>query len=461
MSEAMTDRPTEVRRLAEWVRDFAAQPLDGAALERLRIILLDSLACAIAARHDDTVAQALALVDALGSTGTCSLIGHARKTTLPLAAFANGVLIRSLDLNDTYVGPRQIGHPSDNVGTALAACEHADRSGLDLLRAIRLGYEIYGRVQDLFDPETTDWDHTSASGLVSAAVVGWALDLPADHLAHALALAATHSATLREVRGSSISAAKSIANAVVTQSAVMLALLAREGATGPRFALEGKRGFAKVVLREPFDGFFAFDGTPNRYLAASMKFFPCFALAQGPIAAAVELRRTLPAPIMEAEQIVVALADSQPARLRLGDPAGRMPDSHEAADHSIHYLAAMALLEGSVTVAQFERERWRDADVKSLMSRIEARIEHFPPGPPKAFPCRVTARFTGGREIAVERPISPGHPALAVSWEEAQDKFRSCAFGAMDERVQARLLEGVRDIERAASIRPLMQMLAG
>jgi hypothetical protein len=42
---------------------------------------------------------------------------------------ADGVLIRTLDLNDSYSGPRQIGHPSDNIGAALAAAEMADRSG--------------------------------------------------------------------------------------------------------------------------------------------------------------------------------------------------------------------------------------------------------------------------------------------------------------------------------------------
>jgi 2-methylcitrate dehydratase len=253
---------TEVGRLAEWVVEFAAAPLDDAAVERLSVILLDSISCAVAAQHDDIALQGLALVDELGGVGRCSVIGHPQRTSLPLAAFANGVLIRSLDLNDTYAGPRQIGHPSDNIGVALSACEYADRSGQDLLRAIRLGYEIYGRIQDLFDPETTDWDHVTASGLVGAATTGWLIGLPTDRLAQALALAATHSATLREVRGSAISSAKSIANAIVLQNSVMLTLLAGKGATGPRFALEGKRGFSKVVLREPFEKFF--DSTGRR-----------------------------------------------------------------------------------------------------------------------------------------------------------------------------------------------------
>jgi len=450
----------EVRRLADWVHDFAGRPLDEAALDRRVRDRTVGEIVPVAARRDDTAGQALSVVRSLGGDGRCTIIGHDLKAPLPLAAFANGVLIRTLDLNDTYAGPRQIGHPSDNIGTALSATEQADRSGLDLLRAIRLGYEIYGRIQDLFDPETTDWDHVTASGLVTPATAGWLLDLPADRLAHALALAATHSATLREVRGGSISAAKSLANAVVIQNAMMLTLLAAQGATGPRFALEGARGFAKAVLHEEFGKFFAFDGTPERYLAASIKFYPCFALAQGPIAAAIELRGKLGGTLDQVETVTVALGDSQPARLRLGDPAGRMPTTHEAADHSIHYLVAMALLEGSVTVAQFERARWQDADVKALMGRIDAGIERFPKGPAKAFPCRITARRADGQEIAVERPISPGHPALAVSFEEVSEKFRGCADGLISPAEQTRIIWLVRAIDSAESIRPLMQVLS-
>jgi 2-methylcitrate dehydratase len=191
-----------------------------------------------------------------------------------------------------------------------------------------------------------------------------------------------------------------------------------------------------------------------------VKFFPCFALAQGPIAAAIELRQKLDMPIADVAEIVVSLADTQPARLRLGDPAGRMPQSHEAADHSIHYLVAMALLEGSVTVAQFENERWLDGDVKALMARVDAKIESFPKGPVKAFPCRIVARCIDGREVIVERPISPGHPALGVSFAEAEEKFRTCAAGSIGEPAQAQIIQEIRGIADVASIRPLMQRLS-
>jgi hypothetical protein len=72
----------------------------------------------------------------------------------------------------------------------------------------------------------------------------------------------------------------------------------------------------------------------------------------------------------------------------------------------------------------------------------------------------MTARCADGREVTVERPISPGHPALGVSFAEAEDKFRSCAAGAIDEPGQTEIVEEIRNIVNATSIHPLMRRLS-
>ena len=296
----------------------------------------------------------------------------------------------------------------------MAAAEFADRSGDDFMRAIRLGYEVYGRILDMAQPESP-WDHVTASGVTVAAMVGWLLRLPSDALAHAMALAAAHSPTLGEVRVGHVSAAKSIANAVVAQSASLLTLLAADGLTGPAHALEGERGFGKLVLGgADFADFFAADGRPDRILSVGLKPFPCFALGQGPISAAIELRAKLQVPISQVVRIDVALADTSPARLRLRDVSGRMPGSREAADHSIYFLVAIALLDGKVGLDQFAAGRWRDPDVRDLITRINARIDPALT-PPTALPCRLEAVLPGGtprlrapRPPAMPRCRSPG-----------------------------------------------------
>jgi 2-methylcitrate dehydratase len=444
-------------RLAVWAYDFTARPMPAVTAERTRVILLDSLACALHACNEDKAQSALQTVRGLGGNGSCTIIGSAERTSLPLATFANGVLVRILDLNDTYAGPRQMGHPSDNIASALAAAELADRSGADLMQAIRLGYEIYCRILDLTDPEGP-WDHVTVSGIVTAAMTGWLLRLPVEQLTHAISLAAVHCATLGEVRVGQVSAAKSIANAVVSQTASLLTLLAAEGMTGPKQGLEGPRGYAALLLGGiDLSEFFAIEREADRITAVGIKQYPCFALAQGPISAAIELRGQLGS-LKQMERIEIALADTGPARLRLKDSHGRAPDSREAADHSIYVLLALALLDGRVTVEQFKTERWRDEDVRALIARMDATID--PELQPKtSLPCRLRATLAGGKQELVERPATPGSPALPLTWADVTDKFRNSSAAVLPPNAQAKVIANVEALERI-SARELMRSLA-
>jgi 2-methylcitrate dehydratase len=443
-------------RLATWINDFGSSTVSAKTAERTRAILLDSLACALSASADEKAKPILQALPRLGGNEDCTIIGSRAGSSLPGAAFCNGALIRLLDLNDTYTGPKQVGHPSDNIGVALAAAEAKNCSGSALVQAIRLGYEIYGRVLDMVDPDSP-WDHVTVSGLVTASIAGWLLRLPADRLAHALALAAMHCATLGEVRVGKISGAKSIANAVVVQTASMLTLLAAEGMTGPEEALEGRRGFAKLILQGVNFADFFKDGGDDRLLSVGLKQYPCFALAQGPISAAIELRSRLPE-TGNIARLNVALADTGPARLRLGDEHGRTPTSSEAADHSIYFLVAVALLDGRFGLDQLRKGRWQDRDVTDLISRMDATIDPAL-APKSALPCRLEAVLADGRRFTIERPCTPGFASNPLSWNDVTAKFRHCARSVIDDQAQADVIAQIEDIERLPSVRSLLQLL--
>ncbi len=450
--------PTTVaRRLAEWISAFADGPIPAATAERARAILLDALACALYASDDDKSASVLRTVKQLSGAGACAIVGTRLRAGLPLAAFANGVLIRTLDLNDTYTGPRQIGHPSDNIGAALSAAEMADRSGSDLVRAIRMGYEIYGRILDLGDPDSP-WDHVTVSGIVTAAMVGFLLRLPPERLAHAIALAASHSATLGEVRVGHVSAAKSIANSVVVQTAALMTLLAAEGVTGPGEAIEGARGYARLIMDGiDFAQFFAAGQNADRLMAVGLKQYPCFALGQGPISAAIELRKRLPANT-DIQRLKVTVANTGAARLRLSDTLGRVPSSQEAADHSVYFLVAVALLDGRFGLDQLTGGRWKDTDVRVLIERMEASIDPALK-PATSLPCRLEATLANGETLVIERAITPGMPAMPLSWDEVTEKFRRCAASVITDDAQGKVIDAVAQIETLPSARTLLEAL--
>jgi 2-methylcitrate dehydratase len=445
-----------VRRLADWANAFAAAPVPPATLERARAILLDSLACALYAAKDEKAQGCLRAVEKLAGNKDCTIVGTRLRAALPLATFANGVLIRTLDLNDAYTGPKSIGHPSDNIGAALSAAELAGRTGEDLVRAIRMGYEIYGRILDMTDPDSP-WDHVTVSGTVVAAMTGWLLRLPSERLAHAMALAAMHCATLGEVRVGHVSAAKSIANAVVAQTASLQTLLAAEGVTGPAEALEGARGYAKLILDGSDFATFFDDSAPDRLVSVGLKQYPCFALGQGPISAAVELRGKLPKGAA-IERLTVSVANTGPARLRLGDELGRVPSSREAADHSVYFLVAVALLDGRFGLDQLASGRWQDADVHDLIGRMSAGIDKSLQ-PTSSLPCRLEAVLKNGERIVIDRPVTRGNPRAPLSWDEVVDKFRRCADGVIDTTAQASAIAAVGHVETLPSMKELLAPL--
>jgi 2-methylcitrate dehydratase len=127
--------------VARDIAAFAARASWGALSPRarhaLKIRVLDSLGCAVAATGDrPPTSYVRSLLGDLGGAPTCTLIGGARAPA-DRAAFHNTALVRYLDFNDAYLAPGETCHPSDNVPAVLAAAQAAGASGETLLRLAR------------------------------------------------------------------------------------------------------------------------------------------------------------------------------------------------------------------------------------------------------------------------------------------------------------------------------------
>ena len=110
----------------------------GATVERVKVHLIDTLGCGIAAFDEKPVRICRDV--ALAVPGAAStVIGTDRRTTPDLAAFANGAAFRYYDLNDVYVG-QLAAHPSDNIAACLAVAEAERASAAELITSIVLAY---------------------------------------------------------------------------------------------------------------------------------------------------------------------------------------------------------------------------------------------------------------------------------------------------------------------------------
>src|SRR5262249_42679183 len=148
------------------------------------------------------------------------------------ATFVNGLLIRYLDYNDTYLS-LEPAHPSDNLAPVLAVGDTAGSMGSDLVAAAVLAYEIQCRLCDASSLPKHGVDQVTYGALPSAVDACKLLRLDATQTTHALGIAGVCNVALRQTRAGELSAWKGCAFANAARNGVFAALLAAEGMTGP------------------------------------------------------------------------------------------------------------------------------------------------------------------------------------------------------------------------------------
>jgi 2-methylcitrate dehydratase len=454
-----------IARLAAWLAALRAEDFPQRAIERAKLLLLDTLGCGFAALDDECAHAVLATLAALGEKPQCTVLGHPHGMSAPSAVLANGTLIRVLDLNDYVVGAHpqsgaRGGHPSDNIPVALAAAELAGSPGRDLLAAIVLAYEIYGRGKALMDADSV-WDGITISGVVAPAVAGWLLRLPEGKLAHAIALGAARAATPVAVREGGISAAKNIANALIAQNGMQATLLAQQGVTGPLDLFEAERGLRAVFPRGSAGDIFAAPLRDDSFIMRSaIKIFPCFAGGQSAVAAGIALHRLVGGNVDQLETIRVTLADLPIVRRWLADRGRIDPRSREAADHSLHFLIAVALNDGTFGLRQFDNARWNDAKIRALMAKLDITIDaDLTRRAGEAYPCAIHAAGHDGQPYDVEILEPPGFSPHGLDTGAVLEKFTRVTEAHLRPDARNAVVDAVSGLDRATSCAGLTRQL--
>src|ERR1700716_433708 len=457
------DGPGVVEQLAGWVLAVRTEDLTQAVRDQAKLLLLDTIGCSFAAPDTPPACALLAVVEGSGGAPQCTVIGRAHRTSAANATLANGALVRILDFND-YVNAKAGdlgGQPSDNVPVALAAGELYRASGGEVIAAIVLGYEIFGRCKELMERDSA-WDGVTASGLVAPAMAGRLMSLDRHRLAPAIALSGARAATSTAVRFGDISAAKSIANALVAQNGMQAALLAQHGITGPLDLFENPRGVREVFSKGDAMAALTAPLPAEGYsMAANVKAFPCLATGQSVVAAGVEMHRRLGGNVDALKNFKLVIPDTPGLRRQKNDPGRIKPTSREAADHSFNFLAAVSLIDGEFGLAQFNNERWHDPKVRALMAQLEiVNDSTWNTRAPDSFPCSLVVRTQDGREHVVDVPYPPGFSRGRLDAEAVVKKFNTLSSPCLTQAARDRIVERVMALDESPSCIELMESLA-
>jgi 2-methylcitrate dehydratase len=416
---------TLAQNLAAFALSTRFEDLPPAVVVEARRRLLDSLGCAIGALDEPAPMIARKVAARANGSPSVNLIGGGSSAP-DWAAFANGVHIRYLDCNDTYLS-LEPAHPSDNWAAVMAAGQLGGADGKAWIAAAAVAYEAQCRLCDAASIRARGWDHTTYGSISATLAAAKLLDLTQAQTEHALGIAATTGTALRLTRAGELSMWKGCAFAFASRNAVFAALLAADGMSGPGPLFEGEMGFFQQVsgpfsltkLGGPSDGDWMLPKT-------SIKFVPAEYHSQSAIAAAFDLRRQIgdPKRIRELE-----IATFRTAVEIIGkDPEKWRPQTRETADHSLPYCTAVALLDGQVSARQFTPERMRDPVLLDLVARTRV-IEDpkLTAGYPEGIPNRVTVTLDDGSKLVAEVKFPPGHDLNPLSDDQLAVKFHELA----------------------------------
>jgi 2-methylcitrate dehydratase len=196
---------------------------------------------------------------------------------------------------------------------------------------------------------------------------------------------------------------------------------------------------------------------PLRAGVVYLKKWPVFYSGQASVQAALALRSELPP-----DQIKSVTIESYSRLFGRGasDAEKWTPKSRETADHSVPFCVAAALLDGDITAATFEADRFLDADAVALMSKIRLR-EHpeFTKQYPEVWNCRIIAESISGKRHQAHVTYPKGHPKNAFSDKEVEAKFVRLAEPLLGEKRCDVFFDWAWRLEEAADIGGMFQIL--
>jgi 2-methylcitrate dehydratase PrpD len=460
--------------LASFIAETPYEAIPLEARHEAKRLLLDGIGCALGGYTLEAGRIAISSFRRWGGHPGATIVGDGARVPSPTAAYLNAKLGNLLDMDDVLFN---MGHLSPVVQwSALALGEEEGRCGRDLVAAFALGFEAGARVflalGTIFDnvdgrmvpADTTGFGHAIIGG---TAACGRMLGLDAPTMIHALGLGGMHTpAPLSHKSVTDASMAKYQMD-LAASGAVLSAVLARDGHTGPATILDDDF-YARAMARRRFEPAHLTDRLGEHWHlgVTSIKPYPhCrhtnYALDL--VQRIVEKERLRPDEIEAIEVRGFASYGVHPWNTYA-------PRNEFEAQFSLPYAVAMVAAGVPAGPGWYAKERMQDAALTDLARRVTS-VAHPEiakslaaawPEPLREVPTAVTIRARGSLFSAEDR-FAKGDgfaPTHRLDDEALARKFRANAEAVLSPHAIETLVDAVFDLERMDSLTTLGRMLA-
>jgi 2-methylcitrate dehydratase len=444
------------RQLVEYTQDFHLAAVPGVAKEAALRHLVDAIAVSIAGYSTESAQIGIRVAKSTSGSNNAIILGAGASAAPAYAAMANAIMIRSLDWNDGMLA-KGGGHPSDMIPGVLAAAEVTGATGAQVLEGVLLAYELLGSVGSVAGTNRRGWDQGTFMGLATALAAGKIYGLTAEQLGHALSIAIVPAIPMLVTRRGALSMWKGAATSIAIRHAMDAVALAREGMTSPGEPFEGTMGVFDQ-LSGPFEITLPAD-PGGRYAAeiSHMKQFPAETHCQTLITLTPELLAWRPLDQIESIDIECywEMYNAIGSHESVYDPQNR-----ETADHSLPYVMAVAMVDGTVDPSSFVPERIADPSLRPVMRKIRVRenpeytAQYRPAeaGLAASPKVRVTTTAADGEQRVDSLTYAKGHSSNPMTREDIDAKLALICAGVLDDEHRDRISSAWWSIEDSPGV---------
>lgn len=443
--------------LAEFVADLDIARVPEEVIAHARILLLDLLGAALAGV--ETVEAQSMLSAARGfapEDGPCAIWGTSHTTSSAAAALVNGVIAHAQELDD-FGGADHSGAVVIPAVLAIAESEGIADGGR-VLEAVIAGYDVALRVLEgaggYRAHNGLGWHSTGTCGSFgAAAAAARMLGLDAEKTAWALGIAGSFTGGVWAFLADG-TMSKRYHTGRSAEIGLTAAYMARAGFTGPTRVLDAEYGGYLATYCDDRAQPAAFtEGLGREYRIMKSGIKP-YAACRGLHASLDVVLRLRAEHSVTAEDIDrVDLRCSAANKLSIGDPD---PRTRLAAQMSLPYGVAVALVTGRASLVEFE-DRWiNDPEVRALMSRVTMTVD---PQQDEYSEPVVEIITTDGARLEGHEPIGLGDPRNPLTREQVAAKYRQLAARALPEAAVSNLEAAVFDLPAPGSLNRLLTSL--
>jgi aconitate decarboxylase len=463
MSEASQDN-RYTHGIAEFVSGLRYEAVPAVVLERIKLLMLDSLGCALYGAHLPWTRILQDTLQTVDATRDCAVWGTARRLSAPHAALVNGTQVQGFELDDVHRAG--VLHVGAVVLPALLSLteKHRRLTGKEFLAAAVAGYEVGPRVGLCMGPEHIGqgWHSGATLGVFSAAAgAARGLGLDVERTVHALGIAGTQASGLMAAQYGAM--VKRMHAGRASQSGLYGALFAEAGFTGIANVLESEYGgycttFSRSTDRFDLEELTAGFGEVWQTMGVALKFYSCV----GSNHTTLDAIRLLQAqkPFGSDDLASITVHGSQVTMDHVGwkyQPLGLT-----SAQLNLPYCVATLLLEGNCFVDQFTEDKVADPQRMALAEKVGVRHDDAITalGARHRHKVRVEVRLKDGTamETTVESPRGSEHNFASA--EDVIAKFKDLAGHALPApRVDA-LCDAMLSAEKLDDASELVRLMA-